>query len=81
MLLRAVSIGHDRRKPQAILAIDVHHDPSAQAPDSHAREPSGTLKRTRSLSCYHFWQLGWNKHRYLQLTIIVGMLKNAMAKS
>jgi len=53
MLLRAVPIGHDRRKPQAILAIDVHHDPFAHAPDSHAREPSGILKRTRSLGRYH----------------------------
>ena len=53
MLLRAVPIGRDRRKPQAILAIDVHHDPFAHAPDSHAREPSGILKRTPSLGRYH----------------------------
>ena len=51
LLLRAVPIGHDRRKPQAILTIHVHHDPFAHLQDSHAHEPSGILKRGEWRRC------------------------------
>jgi hypothetical protein len=53
VLLRAVPIAHDRRKPHAIRVRDVHYDPFAHPRDSHACEPAGILKGTRSLGRDH----------------------------
>jgi hypothetical protein len=53
MLLRAVPIGDDRRKSLAIGSLDLHHDPFAHSPDSHAGKPAGILKGTRSLDRHH----------------------------
>jgi hypothetical protein len=54
MLLRAVPIGYDRCQSPAIGSLDVHHDPFAHPQDSHACEPPGILKGTRSLGRHHY---------------------------